>query len=69
LATIYGLKPMFQALLRPAAKALAEADLTANAVTVAALLISIAQGAWIAFDPTSAEPLLVLPLTLFMWPR
>jgi len=66
LATIYGLKPMFQALLRPVAKALAEADLTANAVTVAALLLSIAQGAWIAFDPTSSLPLLVLPLTLFI---
>lgn len=66
MATIYGLKPMFQALLRPVAKALAEADLTANAVTVAALLLSIAQGAWIAFDPTSSLPLLVLPLTLFI---
>jgi len=66
LATIYGLKPMFQALLRPVAKALAEADLTANAVTVAALLLSIAQGAWIALDPTSSLPLLVLPLTLFI---
>ena len=66
MATIYGLKPMFQALLRPVAKALAEADLTANAVTVAALLLSIAQGAWIALDPTSSLPLLVLPLTLFI---
>ena len=66
MATIYGLKPMFQALLRPVAKALAEADLTANAVTVAALLLSIAQGAWIAFDPTAALPLLILPLTLFI---
>ena len=63
---MYGLKPMFQALLRPVAKALAEADLTANAVTVAALLLSIAQGAWIALDPTSSLPLLVLPLTLFI---
>ena len=66
MATMYGLKPMFQALLRPVAKALAEADLTANAVTVAALFLSIAQGAWIAFDPTSSLPLLVLPLTLFI---
>lgn len=66
MATIYGLKPMFQGLLRPVAKALADANLTANAVTVAALLLSIAQGAWIAFAPTSALPLLVLPLILFI---
>jgi CDP-diacylglycerol--glycerol-3-phosphate 3-phosphatidyltransferase len=57
---------MFQTLLRPAARALAEANLTANAVTVAALLLSIAQGAWIALDPGAALPLLILPLTLFI---
>ncbi len=66
MATIYDLKPMFQTLLRPAARALAEANLTANAVTVAALLLSIAQGAWIALDPGAALPLLILPLTLFI---
>ncbi len=66
MATIYDLKPMFQTALRPAARALAEANLTANAVTVAALLLSIAQGAWIVLDPGAALPLLILPLTLFI---
>jgi CDP-diacylglycerol--glycerol-3-phosphate 3-phosphatidyltransferase len=65
LATIYDLKPRFQALLRPIAASLVQAGVSANAVTIAALLMSIAQGAWLAFDPASRWPLLVLPLTLF----
>jgi CDP-diacylglycerol--glycerol-3-phosphate 3-phosphatidyltransferase len=66
LATIYDLKPKFQALLRPAAAWLARAGLSANAVTIAALLLSIAQGAWLALQPGAALPLLVLPVTLFV---
>jgi phosphatidylglycerophosphate synthase len=66
LATIYDLKPKFQALLRPLAGGLARAGVTANAVTVAALLLSIAQGAWLALAPGAALPLLLLPLTLFL---
>jgi CDP-diacylglycerol--glycerol-3-phosphate 3-phosphatidyltransferase len=53
LATIYDLKPRFQALLRPIAASLVQAGVSANAVTIAALLMSIAQGAWLAFDPAS----------------
>jgi CDP-diacylglycerol--glycerol-3-phosphate 3-phosphatidyltransferase len=66
LATIYDLKPQFQALLRPVAAALAARGLKANDVTLGALLLSAAQGAWIALDPGSRWPLLVLPLTLFL---
>jgi CDP-diacylglycerol--glycerol-3-phosphate 3-phosphatidyltransferase len=66
LATIYDLKPKFQALLRPAAAALARAGVTANAVTVAALVLSLAQGAWLALHPGAALPLLVMPVTLFL---
>jgi phosphatidylglycerophosphate synthase len=66
LATIYDLKPKFQALLRPLAGGLARAGVTANAVTVAALLLSIAQGAWLALAPGAVLPLLLLPLTLFL---
>ena len=66
MATIYDLKPKFQALLRPAAAWLARAGVSANAVTVAALLLSIAQGAWLALQPGAALPLLVLPVTLFV---
>jgi len=66
LATIYDLKPKFQALLRPAAASLVDAGVTANAVTVAALLLSVVQGASIALVPGAVLPLLVLPVTLFV---
>ncbi len=66
MATIYDLKPRFQALLRPVADALVRADLKANDVTLGALLLSVAHGAWIAVIPTSRWPLLLLPVTLFV---
>jgi len=66
LATIYDLKPRFQALLRPAAASLVCAGMTANGVTVAALLLSAAQGLWLALESGAALPLLVLPVTLFV---
>ena len=66
LATIYDLKPRFQALLRPVASGLAQAGVSANAVTIAALLMSFAQGAWLALDPGSRWPLLALPVVLFL---
>jgi CDP-diacylglycerol--glycerol-3-phosphate 3-phosphatidyltransferase len=66
LTTIYDLKPRFQALLRPVAASLARAGISANAVTIAALLLSIAHGAWLAIFPTSPWPLLLLPVTLFL---
>lgn len=66
MATIYDLKPRFQALLRPIAAALVQMGLSANAVTVAALAMSFAQGAWIALDPASRWPLLFLPVVLFL---
>jgi len=66
LATIYDLKPRFQALLRPLSDALVRAGLSANEVTLGALLLSAAHGAWLALMPGSACPLLLLPLTLFL---
>jgi CDP-diacylglycerol--glycerol-3-phosphate 3-phosphatidyltransferase len=66
LPTIYDLKPRFQALLRPAADALARAGATANAVTLAALVLSLAHGAWLALLPQSRLPFLLLPVTLFL---
>jgi CDP-diacylglycerol--glycerol-3-phosphate 3-phosphatidyltransferase len=65
-ATIYDLKPRFQALLRPIAARLVNAGATANGVTLAALIMSLAQGAAIAFWPESRWPLLLLPVTLFV---
>jgi CDP-diacylglycerol--glycerol-3-phosphate 3-phosphatidyltransferase len=66
LGTIYDWKPRFQALLRPAADRLARAGITANAVTLFALLLSCAHGAWLALQPNAALPFLLLPLTLFL---
>jgi CDP-diacylglycerol--glycerol-3-phosphate 3-phosphatidyltransferase len=66
LATIYDLKPRFQALLRPLSDALVRAGLSANDVTLGALLLSVAHGTWLALMPGSAWPLLLLPVTLFL---
>jgi CDP-diacylglycerol--glycerol-3-phosphate 3-phosphatidyltransferase len=63
-ATLYDLKPRFQAWLRPAAGRLVRAGLTANAVTLAALLLSAAEGAALALRPAASWPFLVLPLVL-----
>jgi CDP-diacylglycerol--glycerol-3-phosphate 3-phosphatidyltransferase len=65
-ATFYDLKPRFQALLRPIAARLVNAGATANGVTLAALIMSLAQGGAIAFWPESRWPLLLLPVTLFV---
>jgi len=66
LPTIYDLKPKFQALLRPICVGLVRAGITANAVTAAALALSMAHGAWLALMPNSRWPLLLLPVTLFI---
>jgi CDP-diacylglycerol--glycerol-3-phosphate 3-phosphatidyltransferase len=66
LATIYDLKPRFQVRLRPLADKLAKAGFTANGVTLAALALSVAHGAWLALAPDSRWPLLLLPVTLFL---
>jgi CDP-diacylglycerol--glycerol-3-phosphate 3-phosphatidyltransferase len=66
LATIYDLKPHFQALLRPLVDALTRVGVSANGVTVAALGLSLAHGAWLALLPQSRWPLLLLPVTLFV---
>lgn len=66
MATIYDLKPRFQALLRPMAARLVQAGASANGVTLAALIMSLAQGAAMAFWPEARWPLLLLPVTLFV---
>jgi CDP-diacylglycerol--glycerol-3-phosphate 3-phosphatidyltransferase len=42
------------------------AGLSANDVTLGALLLSVAHGTWLALMPGSAWPLLLLPVTLFL---
>jgi CDP-diacylglycerol--glycerol-3-phosphate 3-phosphatidyltransferase len=66
LSSIYSFKPHFQNLLRPLSRRLARAGVTPNAVTLAALALSVAQGAWLALEPQSRWPLLLLPVTLFL---
>jgi len=66
LASIYDLKPRFQALLRPITRGLARIGVTANAVTLAALILSIVHGAWLALLPGAPLPLLLLPVTLLL---
>jgi CDP-diacylglycerol--glycerol-3-phosphate 3-phosphatidyltransferase len=58
--SIYGLKPKFQALLRPAVRQLAAAGITANQVTIGALLLSLGAGAAIALA-NGGKTLLLLP--------
>ena len=48
--TLYALKPRFQELLRPAVARLARAGVTANEVTVLAMALSVATGAFVAFQ-------------------
>ena len=65
MASIYQLKPKFQALLRPIVRGLARAGVTANQVTIAALLLSCAAGALLLLRPERSV-LLVLPIVLFL---
>jgi len=62
--SIYELKPRFQALLRPFVAALARAGITANAVTLFACVLSVALGAFLAWQPRPAA-FLLLPAWLF----
>jgi CDP-diacylglycerol--glycerol-3-phosphate 3-phosphatidyltransferase len=66
MASIYDLKPKFQSLLRPITRALAGAGITANQVTVSALLLSAAAGACIAYRPNERWPLILLGPVLFV---
>ena len=61
--TLYALKPRFQALLRPGVAALARAGITANQVTVATCVVSVALGVLLAVDP---KPALFLLLPAWM---
>ena len=62
--TLYDIKPAFQSLLRPACGALARAGITANQVTVGAMLLSIATGTAVAVLHDERWVLFVVPVTL-----
>ena len=63
--SVYDLKPKFQALLRPITGGLARAGVTANQVTLTAMLLSFATGAAI-FYCRNRRVLLLLPIVLFV---
>ena len=63
--SIYDLKPKFQSLLRPMVNALAQSSVTANQVTIAALLLSLTAGDLIA-RTHGGRMLLLLPAVLFV---
>jgi len=65
-ASIYDLKPKFQALWRPLVGWLARVGVTANQVTVLAALASIGVGAWLACCPASRAALAAVPALLFV---
>jgi CDP-diacylglycerol--glycerol-3-phosphate 3-phosphatidyltransferase len=64
--TIYDLKPAFQSLLRPFAGSLARLGVTANQVTLAALVLSLILGALLAWGRVGPSCWLALPVWLFV---
>jgi CDP-diacylglycerol--glycerol-3-phosphate 3-phosphatidyltransferase len=63
--SVYSLKPGFQNLLRPVARWLHSRDVSANQVTLAALLLAVVTGGTISLWPIPAT-LLLLPPVLFL---
>lgn len=64
--SIYQLKSRFQDLLRPLLRGLVAVGVTANHVTLGAMLASIAYGGWLACQPGQPLPWLLLPVFLFL---
>lgn len=64
--SIYDFKPRFQSLLRPLVRKLAESGVSANQVTIAALVLSFLVGGLIALNPAAKRPLLLMPIALFI---
>jgi CDP-diacylglycerol---glycerol-3-phosphate 3-phosphatidyltransferase len=66
MASLYDLKPRFQALLRPLVRRLLAAGVTPNAVTLAALVLSLAMGAALVAWPASAWAMAAVPVVLLL---
>ena len=64
--SIYGLKPRFQALLRPLAGVLFRAGVTANQVTLFACIVSVALGALLCVEHERAALFLLVPAWFFV---
>ena len=66
MASVYDLKPAFQQLLRPLVGGLAAAGVTANQVTLAALLLSLATGALVALSAPFFWAIWLVPVALLV---
>ena len=64
--TLYDVKPAFQRLLRPTCNVLARAGITANQVTLAAMLLSIATGIAVVWLHEERRVLLLVPAALLL---
>lgn len=65
--SVYAIKPKFQALLRPLVRRMAAVGVTANQVTVAAMLVSVAIGVSVGLGAGERRWLFgLLPLWLFV---
>ena len=64
--TLYAIKPAFQNLLRPACRALAKAGVTANQVTITAMVLSLATGGTLVILYETPWVLLLVPATLLV---
>jgi CDP-diacylglycerol--glycerol-3-phosphate 3-phosphatidyltransferase len=64
--TVYDLKPRFQDLLRPVTRRLADRSITANQVTLAALVLSVLIGGLLVLLHAHAWVFLAVPLVLFV---
>jgi CDP-diacylglycerol--glycerol-3-phosphate 3-phosphatidyltransferase len=66
MVSVYDVKPKFQALLRPLCNGLARSGVTANQVTLAALVLSLAAGGSVWVYRENPHILLLLPAVLFV---
>ena len=66
MTSIYDLKPKFQNLLRPLNSKLVDNGVTANHITILAMLISFIAGGFIVLFPEQRWPLLLVPVVLFV---
>jgi len=64
--SIYDLKSKFQNLLRPLVTKLAKMGVTANQITVSAMLLSFIAGGLVWILPNQQWPLLAVPIVLFI---
>ncbi len=66
MVSIYDVKPRFQALLRPLTNSLARVGITANQVTITAVLLSFGAGGLIALGREIPQVLFVLPAVMLV---